>query len=346
MLLLRFSSPLLTPSRSRPHGASLPSFSKSIRTLNVPARLLPLLTEQPQTGDALGTRLGVGRVTVNTWARRLAEDGVPVVVTRGGYALAPGTPAPQLVPVSGTFGQAMRYAGTVGSTQDEARAWADDPHDPAPHGAVVVAERQTAGRGRRGRAWDTTHGTLVFSVLLAGPLALPDLALMPLAAGVALQAACGVGGLKWPNDLLAPDGRKLAGILLEADLRGEEARRAVLGIGVNVSAAPEGAAWLSEFRPGLTRAALLARILAELERWLAAPPQAVLEVWRAVNVTLGREVRVVTPRGILTGTALDLDAQGSLLIRTPEGTTVTAHAGDVQLVGTLAPSPGPQEDIP
>ncbi|BDP40612.1 hypothetical protein DAETH_05810 [Deinococcus aetherius] len=311
--------------------------------LNVPARLLPLLTDQPQSGDVLGARLGVGRVTVNTLVRRLAEDGVPVVTTRGGYALEPGTPAPQLVTVTGTLGRAMRYVGTVGSTQDEVRAWADDSRDPAPHGAVVVAERQTAGRGRRGRAWDTTHGTLVFSVLLDGPLPLPDLALMPLAAGVALQAACGVGGLKWPNDLLSADGRKLAGILLEADLRGEEARRAVLGIGVNVTAAPPGAAHLAEFAPGVTRAALLARVLAELERWLAAPPADVLEAWRGVSVTLGREVRVVTGRGEITGTAVDLDAQGGLVIRPPGGPPVTVHAGDVRLVGTLTPPHSPEE---
>jgi len=324
----------------------------------VPARLLPLLTDVPQSGDALGARLGVNRVTVNTLARRLAAEGVPVVTTRGGYALEAGTPAPGLVPVAGEFGRALRYAGTVGSTQDEARAWADDPAGPAPHGAVVVAERQTAGRGRRGRSWDTAHGSLVFSVLLHGPLPLPDLARMPLAAGVALQAACasvGVpGGLKWPNDLLSPDGRKLAGILLEADLRGEEARRAVLGIGVNVSAAPEGAAHLGEFAPGLSRAGLLARILAELEHWLAASPDAVLAAWRRSNVTLGREVHVTTGRGTLSGTALDLDAGGSLLVLTPDGQTVPVHAGDVQLVGqfvgSLTPSPHqqnrPQEDTP
>lgn len=316
----------------------------------MPVRLLPLLTDVPQSGDALGARLGVNRVTVNMLARRLAGEGVPVVTTRGGYALEAGTPAPGLVPVAGTFGRALRYAGTVGSTQDEARAWADDPHHPAPHGAVVVAERQTAGRGRRGRSWDTAHGSLVFSVLLHGPLPLPDLARMPLAAGVALQAACGAGGLKWPNDLLSPDGRKLAGILLEADLRGEEARRAVLGIGVNVSAAPEGAAHLGEFVPGLSRAGLLARILAELERWLTASPDAVLAAWRRSNVTLGREVHVTTGRGTLSGTALDLDPGGSLLVLTPEGQTVPVHAGDVQLVGSLPPSSHPpnrpQEDTP
>ncbi|MBB5233777.1 biotin--[acetyl-CoA-carboxylase] ligase [Deinococcus budaensis] len=312
----------------------------------MPARLLPLLTDVPQSGEALGARLGVNRVTVNTLARRLAEGGVPVLTTRGGYALEAGTPAPGLVAITGAFGRALRYAGTASSTQDEARAWADDPRDPAPHGAVFVAERQTAGRGRRGRGWDTAHGSLVFSVLLHGPLPLPDLALMPLAAGVALQRACGVGGLKWPNDLLTPDGRKLAGILLEADLRGEEARRAVLGIGVNVHAAPEGAAHLGEFVPGLSRADLLARVLAELERCLAASPDAVLEAWRRSNVTLGREVHVTTGRGTLSGTALDLDPGGSLLVLTPEGQTVPVHAGDVQLVGSFTPSSRPQEDTP
>lgn len=313
----------------------------------MPARLLPLLTDRPQSGEALGARLGVNRVTVNTLARRLAQEGVPLVTTRGGYALEAGTPAPGLVPVTGGFGRALRYVGTASSTQDEARAWADDPQDPAPHGAAFVAERQTAGRGRRGKSWDTAHGSLVFSVLLHGPLPLPDLALMPLAAGVALQAACassGVpGGLKWPNDLLSPDGRKLAGILLEADLRGEEARRAVLGIGVNVHSAPPGAAHLGEFAPGLSRAALLARLLAELERWLAASPDAVLAAWRSSNVTLGREVHVTTGRGTLSGTALDLDPQGSLLVLTSDGQTVPVHAGDVQLVGSLPPSPHPQD---
>ncbi|MFW8627127.1 biotin--[acetyl-CoA-carboxylase] ligase [Deinococcus sp. ME38] len=311
----------------------------------MPDRLLPLLTDHPQTGDTLGQALGVNRVTVNTLARQLIDAGVPVQVTRAGYALPPGTPTPPLTPRSGTLGQAMRYHGTVTSTQDALRAWADHPDQPAPHGAVMVAERQTAGRGRRGRSWDTTHGTLVFSVLLTrnlrgGPLTLADLPLMPLAAGVAVQRAAGVGGLKWPNDLLAPDGRKLAGILLEADLRGEEARRAVLGIGINVTAAPRDAAHLSALRapgtPEPTRAALLGTLLNELERALAAPPAQTLRDWRTANVTLGRPVLIHTHEGSLEGVATDLDAQGSLIVTTAGGPR-TVSAGDVQLVGTLAP---------
>ncbi|MBZ9750014.1 biotin--[acetyl-CoA-carboxylase] ligase [Deinococcus sp. HMF7604] len=310
----------------------------------MPDRLLPLLTAAPQTGDALGQALGVGRVTVNTLARRLQESGVPVEVSRAGYALAAGTPAPQFVRAGGLLGAALRYRGTVTSTQDEARAWADEAPGGAPQGAVVVAERQTAGRGRRGRAWDTTHGTLVFSVLLrqgasGAPLTLPELALLPLAAGVATARAAGAGRLKWPNDLLTEDGRKLAGILLEADLRGEEARRAVLGIGINVSAAPPEAAHLREFRPDLTRAALLSGLLHELHTWLTAPAAEILVAWRAHNLTLGRAVRVQTPAGLLEGLATDLDPQGSLLVQTASGLR-TISAGDVQLVGTLdGPAP-------
>lgn len=330
-------------------------------------RLLALLSDAPQSGETLAAQLGVGRVTVNTLAHRLQEDGVPLHITRAGYALAPGTPAPGLVrrgraAQDGTLGTkgldtetlgtenlgtGLRYLGTVGSTQDEARAWADDVADPAPHGAVVVAERQTGGRGRRGRAWTPTPGALTFSVLLRGaqgagerPLTLPELALMPLAAGVAVHAACGVGGLKWPNDLLAPDGRKLAGILLEADLRGEEARRAVLGIGLNVSGAPAGAAHLGEWRPDVSRAGVLGDILTQLERWLRAPPAEILEAWAAASVTLGRPVRVQTPRGPLEGVAERLDAQGSLIVQTADGPH-TVSAGDVELVGTLGGGPAP-----
>ncbi|GAA0510919.1 biotin--[acetyl-CoA-carboxylase] ligase [Deinococcus depolymerans] len=321
----------------------------------MPERLLPLLTDHPRTGDALGQSLGVNRVTVNTLARRLIDSGVPVQVTRSGYALPAGTPAPQLTVRGGTLGQAMRYHGTVTSTQDELRAWADHPQQPAPHGAVMVAERQTAGRGRRGRSWDTTHGTLVFSVLLTrsprgGPLTLADLPLMPLAAGVAVQRAAGVGGLKWPNDLLAPNGRKLAGILLEADLRGEEARRVVLGIGINVTAAPQDAAHLAALRapgtPHPTRAALLGTLLGELERWLAAPAPDILNAWRAANVTLGRPVLIHTHAGPLEGVAADLDAQGSLIVHTAQGPR-TVSAGDVQLIGSLGPeAPPPAADVP
>lgn len=305
------------------------------RLLNVPARLLGLLGPSPQGGEALGARLGVGRVTVHSWAGQLREAGYPLLVSRRGYALAPDTPTPEALRATGTFGRAYRYLGRVGSTQDEVRAWADDPLTPAPHGAVVLAEVQTGGRGRRGRNWATPPGALTFSLLLRQARSLPELALLPLAAGVALgQTVAGFGvpaGLKWPNDLLAGDGRKLAGVLLEADIRGEELRRAVLGIGLNVAAAPEDAACLAEFGP-VSRVEVLRWLLAELETWLSAPADEVLAAWRAHSATLGRQVRVQTPQGEVAGLAHAISADGSLLVRVPGG-EVRIGAGDVQLVG-------------
>ncbi|WP_424950621.1 biotin--[acetyl-CoA-carboxylase] ligase [Deinococcus sp.] len=305
----------------------------------MPARLLPLLTESPQSGERLAGWLGVGRVSVNTLAHALQAEGYPVTVSRRGYALAPGTPAPWLMSV----GRPYRYLGTVGSTQDELRVWAADRGAPAPAGAVVLAERQTAGRGRRGRVWDGTAAgggghNLTFSLLPPQP-ELSRLSLLPLAAGVALaqttQALAGVGGLKWPNDLLAPDGRKLAGILLEADLRGEDVARAVLGIGLNVGSAPLGAAHLYEFAPDLRRDILLLALLPALESWLSAPAGQILEAWRASSVTLGHQVQVQTQAGTVTGLAHDLGPDGALLIRLSGGELHRVTAGDVQLVGSL-----------
>lgn len=296
------------------------------------SQLLTHLTDIPQTGEQLGLVLGVGRVTIHNWAHQLKDEGVPIRISRTGYALAAGTPSAQLLQLRGAFGQQLRYFGTVESTQDEIRAWANATEHPARHGATVVAEQQTKGRGRRGRAWNTTQGTLAFSVLLEGAYAIADLSYLPLAAGLALQQATGVGGLKWPNDLLAPDGRKLAGILLEADWRGDEVRQMVLGIGVNVSAAPPEASHLFEWTSGITRASVLVDTLWALEHWLAQPAAQILAAWRAASVTLGKQVKVNTMQGIIEGRALDLDLLGNLLLETTEGVQ-TIHTGDVQMVG-------------
>lgn len=296
--------------------------------------LLSRLTDQPRPAQELAEALQTTLEQVQTWAQQLRAEGVPLLATTAGYALQPGTPAPALVRPAGLLGQRMRYAGRVGSTQDEIRRWADDPHDPAPHGAVWVAEQQTAGRGRRGRNWDTTHGTLVFSVLLR-PQGMPpqQVSLLPLAVGVALHQAAGVGGLKWPNDLLAPDGRKLAGILLEADFRGNTLRRAVLGIGVNVSAAPPAAACLTQWRPELTRAQLLSETLSALDCWLSAPRGEVLQAWRERNYTLGQRALIQGEAGQVAGVAVDIDEAGGLLVQGDDGKQRVVSAGEVQLVG-------------
>jgi BirA family biotin operon repressor/biotin-[acetyl-CoA-carboxylase] ligase len=188
--------------------------------------------------------------------------------------------------------------GSVTSTQDVAREM--------PLGSVVVADHQTAGRGRSSHSWEAPRGTalLVSFVLPPNPL-------LSLAAGVAAAEACGRGvRLKWPNDLLL-DGRKVGGILVEAS-----PARAICGIGINLTWAPEGATQLDE-----PRDRLLERLRPAMERWSTAPADQVLARWRKLSDTIGKRVRVELPDRIVEGIAHDIDSSGSLVV---DGAPVSA----------------------
>ncbi len=177
------------------------------------------------------------------------------------------------------------------STQDLARG--------LPIGSVVVAEHQSAGRGRAGRTWEAPPRTALLASFV-----LPFSPLASLAAGVAVAEACGpLARLKWPNDVLLGDG-KLAGILVE--VRGEVA---VVGVGLNLTWAPAGGALL-----GAEVDELLPRLHESLTRWNAAPPAQVLERWRALSATLGRRVRLELPGETLVGLAEDVLPDGSLVV--------------------------------
>ncbi|RTH06703.1 biotin--[acetyl-CoA-carboxylase] ligase [Thermus scotoductus] len=291
--------------------------------------LLDLLTEDYQSGEALARHLGISRQAVSKEAKRLLAEGFPVEVSREGYRIRPGTPLPHLFHPPGRLGRPYRYLGRVGSTQDVLRAWAEEG---AEEGALVLAEVQERGRGRRGRPWESRPGeSLTFSLLLRPTLPLSSMGLLPLLAGLALWRAVGVGGIKWPNDLLAPDGRKLAGVLLEAKAEGEEVAYVLLGVGANVDWAPEGAAALREFSP-LSRREVLSGFLLHLESLLPLleSPETLLSLYREASYTLGRRVRVQTPKGVVEGVAEAILPDGSLQV---EG--VRIGAGEVALVSPL-----------
>ena len=240
----------------------------------------------------------------------------------------------------------LRAYRSVPSTQALARTWAETG---APEGAVVLADHQTAGRGRRGRAWAAPPGTsLLFSVVLRPPLPVTRWPEIPLAAGCAvaegLEGAAGVtAALKWPNDVLV-DGRKLAGILAEG-IAGPPPL-VILGVGVNVSQAD--ADWpsdlagrarsLADVAAPVTRVAVLSAVLARLEAWygrlLAEGFEPVRAAWRLRGL-LG--VRVLLPAG--EGTAVDLAPGGELVVRREDGQTVllvTAEDGRARPVAAGA----------
>ena len=238
----------------------------------------------------------------------------------------------------------VRVVSSTGSTN------ADLLVDDGPEGQVLVAEEQTAGRGRAGRTWVSRPGaSLTFSVLLR-PASVPPSALgwLPLLTGVAVAAGvrstAGVAAaLKWPNDVLVGD-RKLAGILAEQSADGAAV---VVGVGLNVATqehelpvSPSGLAATSLLVEGadVGREALLAGILFFLERWylgFSADPDPVrsglLAEYRAACATLGRQVRVELPAGrVLAGVAEDIDPSGRLLVRPTGAASATpVSAGDV-----------------
>ena len=180
---------------------------------------------------------------------------------------------------------------SVTSTQDIAR--------PLPIGSVVVAEHQTAGRGRLDRRWESPPGTALLASFV-----LPPNPLLSLAAGVAAAEACGDHvRLKWPNDLLL-HGAKVGGILVEA-----RAAKSICGIGINLTWAPEGAATLNQDRDRL-----LEKLRVELERWSSATPVAVLARWRELSDTLGRRVRVEMAGRVVVGIAEDIGDNGELIV--------------------------------
>lgn len=233
----------------------------------------------------------------------------------------------------------------VRSTNDAARALADGG---APHGTLVLAEEQTAGRGRGGRAWASPPGVGVWMSMVARPAALPAPGLLPILVGLAaaeavdgfVRPAC--AQVKWPNDLQLA-GRKFAGILCEGSWDGARPGAVVVGIGLNVLHAPDD--FPEEVRETATslrivagwkppRAEVAGAVAGAIARALVRPPAqltgALLDALRRRDALEGRPVRV-TGATETAGTAMGVSPAGALLVRTHEGRLQTVTSGTVRI---------------
>ena len=241
----------------------------------------------------------------------------------------------------------VRWFPSVTSTMDVGVEAAEAG---AAEGLVIAAEEQTAGRGRRGRAWSSPPGAgLYLSFVLRPPLeALPGplLSLLTLGAGVAVrraivQASGFSPDLKWPNDVMAGR-RKLAGILAEGLGIGSASQTVILGIGVNVLSAAqhpsEIAARVTSLEAELGRAVERELVLEELliqvpdvyDRLRRGDPDDILRAWRAASPSaVGAAVEWRTAEGIRRGTTAGIDDGGALLVRTASGTERVV-AGEVR----------------
>lgn len=273
------------------------------------------------------------------------------------------------------LGREVQQVLWVGSTNDLAR---DRARSGAPEGLLVLAEEQTAGRGRLGRRWEAPFGSCLLASLLLRPsfLSSRQAFLLTAMAGLAIERSVAQETglqpeLKWPNDLLI-GGRKACGILVEleprqgmlqenadlpahsgtADALSPRLGWAILGWGLNVnvdfSAAPEMAERATSLavelgRP-LHRLPLLRACLEQMEHLYdllrAGREEEVWAAWRDRLGTLDRSVEVDMAEGHLSGIAVDVDRSGALLVRRGDGTVVRVLAGDVSL------TPSPRADNP
>ena len=221
------------------------------------------------------------------------------------------------------LGRPRLHLRETDSTNERARELAGRG---APHGTLVTASAQTAGRGRQGRRWEAPPGTALLCSLIVRRYD----ALLSLRAGLAVAEAAGDAALvKWPNDVLL-DGRKVAGILVEG--RPQDGW-AVVGIGVNVAVEPAALGPELSERAGTLgrpRSALeptLAELLGALERWLSAPESEALEALRARDALLDQPVSWGGGSGVGAG----IDAAGGLRVRLPGDEVTVLSAGEVHL---------------
>lgn len=240
-------------------------------------------------------------------------------------------------------GRTLRYYESVDSTNAAARAWLKSVNPP-PRRGIVVADEQTAGRGRFGRRWETPPGTSVAMSLIVetqSPAGLPQAA--GVAAASAIQSVVeGQVGLKWPNDVEIK-GRKVAGILIEHQPVAGTTYY-VVGIGINVDldfAAVSGGsdelvrratsiARYTSSEKGIDREALVGAVAGEFDRWRLEP--GLQRRWTALLTTLGRKISVRGHEAVITGRAVDVDDYGALIIEDERGRAVRVGAGDVTVV--------------
>lgn len=248
---------------------------------------------------------------------------------------------------AGWAGRPVHYFEELGSTNIQAKLEAESG---AAEGTLVVADMQTAGRGRRGRSWNSPGGTNVYFTLILKPSYGPDMAsmvtlVMALAVASGIYETCGLeAGIKWPNDVVV-NGKKVCGILTEMSAEHGVIRHVVIGVGVNVGLQefpPEigttAASLQAECGREVSRAALVANIMKFFEKYYESFRQninlsGILEKYNGLLVNRDREVRVLDPKGEFRGIARGIDERGQLLVECGDGSIRSVYAGEVSVRG-------------
>lgn len=319
------------------------------------SEILALLRERGDyvSGQELCGRFNVSRTAVWKAVGQLKKEGFSIeAVQNRGYLL---------VQEEEVFGQHelesrmdTRWAGhpvtyyeVLDSTNLRAKL---DAEKGAPQGALVVADMQTAGRGRRGRSWSSPAGTNAYFTLILKPDFEPDKAsmltlVMAMAVAEGIRETCGLEArIKWPNDIVI-GGKKVCGMLTELSVQQEYIQHVVVGAGVNVGIqefpqeiADTAACLEEECGRRVPRAELIVHIMKAFERYyekfMETLDFSVLkEAYDNLLVNCGREVCVLDPKGEYTGISRGINSVGELLVELPDGSERTVYAGEVSVRG-------------
>lgn len=286
------------------------------------------------SGETLSAALGVTRVSVWKHVKKMVQSGIPIVSMPKGYRLD-GDPDHLFPWAFGSRKDRIHFFDETSSTMDEAMILA---RKGCPDFTVFITQRQTKGRGRMKRIWQSSDGGLYFTVVVRPSIPLIHVGLVNLAAAVdmaeLLHSSYGIdAGVKWPNDILVGD-RKICGVLSQMEAEGDQLIHVNVGIGLNVNNSPEieepaAASLKSLLGRSLPRRKILEAFLDAFERRITHfSPSDVIEKWRVMNVTLGQKVRIVTFNGRIEGIAVDVDEQGGLIVDATDGGRQTVTHGD------------------
>jgi BirA family transcriptional regulator, biotin operon repressor / biotin---[acetyl-CoA-carboxylase] ligase len=285
-------------------------------------------------GESLAHQMGISRVAVWKQVSELRAIGYRICSSRQGYRLE-GSPDLLLPSEFPGWERRIHYVPLADSTMHVARKLARSGAD---EGTLVIAEQQSAGRGRLDRSWLSPPGGIYMTVITR-PRVAPSQAprinmLVAVAVSDVLERLYGVPArVKWPNDVLI-EGKKVCGILAEMEAECDAVRFVNIGIGLNANSriAPEQPTAVSLIEllgAPVDRVRLVIDIVdGILSRLPALTGDSILDEWRTRTVTIGRQVSILTAGAHVCGVAVDITSSGTLLVRDADGLTHEVVAGD------------------
>ncbi|MCX7747352.1 MAG: biotin--[acetyl-CoA-carboxylase] ligase [Clostridia bacterium] len=316
------------------------------------------------SGEMLSGLLGVSRTAVWKTINELRKDGYKIESSsKKGYKLIS---APDVLSTheighnleTKVIGRNIEYFNSIDSTNNYAKKIANEG---CAEGTVIVAENQTAGRGRLGRAWNSPDKKGIWMSVVLHPAILPgDVGVITLAAAVAvvdaLKRAAGIkAGIKWPNDIIL-DGKKVCGILTEMNAEMERINFVVIGIGLNVNQAeddfPEelrdravslksfsGRCGADAVQYSFNRCEIIKEVLLQLENIYNILNQGkvtqVIDLWKNYSETLGKEVLVTLREQCFRGVAKDISTDGKLIVACDDGVVREFVSGEISVRGIM-----------